>query len=798
MSLVLDGQMPEWTAAWAWSADRGGHGLTVRLFRCRFVVAERPASFRVAVSADSRYRLWLDGVPLGRGPLKGTLEHYHFETYELAPLLQPGEHVLAAEVRWFGVNTPVSEVHSPVPGWLVQGPPGAGVDTPDHWRVFALDAVSPDTTHYIGNAQHFLNHTERVEVARWPRGWEQPAFDDAGWEQAVFSDPVEITPQCGVGARRELQPRDVPLLIEEPRRFVRSIQNHREVPHRFGATPAGWSVPAGEAGEILLDAGALTTGYPELVFEGGAGRTVEITYAECLGHWRDDGEGWGWHKGVRDDLAGEAHGYRDTLRLDGGAFCYEPFHWRTFWFVRIVVSAGPSPVVVHDVRYRYTTFPQDFSGARFESSDPQSTTLFRTSVRTLELCAHETYEDCPYYEQLNYIADTRLQILASYHLANDSRLARRTLRLYRDSLRPDGLVGSRVPSVYRQILPYFALIYVLTVEDYWRWTGDRDRAFVRSCLLSIDGVLWFFRERLRADGYVGRIPPWSMVDRAPDWDGGMPPAVRDGESTYLTCLYILALEAGIRLHHAVGEPSDAVRWEPLPERLRAAVRATAWSEAEGLYLEGPGRLQDGFSQHAQCLAILSGTATPAQARRILKRLSTDPALRPMHLMQSFYLARALEAAGGYGAFHDHVLERWRRMLRQGVSTWQEYPDPTRSDCHAWSSWIAVDFVSVVLGIRPGAPGWKEVCIQPLVTGLEWARGAAPTPAGPVEVEWRREGGRLRVRGATPPEVPVVFRLPGCREERRVEGGPFAFDVPDPEPAPVRSASGVAEAAAIGG
>ena len=64
-------------------------------------------------------------------------------------------------------------------------------------------------------------------------------------------------------------------------------------------------------------------------------------------------------------------------------------------------------------------------------------------------------------------------------------------------------------------------------------------------------------------------------------------------------------------------PLDADRWRILAEDLRQAVREQAWSEREGLYLEGPGREFDAFSQHAQAMAILSGTATAAQAKRIL-------------------------------------------------------------------------------------------------------------------------------------------------------------------------------------
>jgi alpha-L-rhamnosidase len=774
MTVVLDHPVEgRWRASYAWSAERGGPGLAVRRFRKRFTLSSVPQQFVVHVSADSRYRLWVNGERVGRGPLKGTLQRYYYETYDLAPYLRAGSNVIAAEVRWFGDHTPTSEVHSRRPGFLFQGPEGAALDTPGTWRVLVDRAIEPDTTPYISNAHHFLGHWERVDGAAYPRGWTAIDYDDAGWEPAVDTGPADFPGFWGeTHPLQTLSPRDVPLLIEEPRRFVRTLQEQQEREHLFGESPLGWTLPAGQADEIVLDAGSLTTGYPELVFDGGAGRRVEVIYGECILRWEERRGRQVPVKGIRDDVAsGVVDGYRDTIVLPGGEFRYEPFHWRTFWFVRIAVSAGDEPFTLRDVHYRFTTYPQALQ-ATFEASIPDAAAMWEVSWRSLQRCAHETYEDCPYYEQLNYVADSRLQALCSMVLAGESALPKRTIRLFHDSVRPDGLVHSRVPSTVPQILPYFALIWTLMVEDYWRWVGPQDRAFVRSTLNVVDGVLWFFRERLRENGFVGQIPPWSMVDRVPGWPGGEPPAIAAGASTYLTCLYIHALDAAVRLHVEAGDPADAERWRPLAERLRLAVREGAWSEQEGLFLEGPGRLDDGLSQHSQALAILSGVATPAQAQRILERLTTDPSLYRMKFMQSFYLARALEKAGGYAAFGPHVLKLWRKALANHVSTWPEYPDPTRSDCHAWSSWIAADFVTCVLGIQPLKPGFAEIGIAPHTEVGTYARGSAPTPFGAVMVEWHKDldTSRARLQATVPEGVPVTVQVPGLEPVRYPAGG----------------------------
>ena len=79
----------------------------------------------------------------------------------------------------------------------------------------------------------------------------------------------------------------------------------------------------------------MTTSYPVFAFEGGADRMVDFVYSEALGHWNQEVRGLRWRKsGRRDDLAsGEPHGYRDVLRLPGGEYVFEPFHWRTFRYI---------------------------------------------------------------------------------------------------------------------------------------------------------------------------------------------------------------------------------------------------------------------------------------------------------------------------------------------------------------------------------------------------------------------------------------------------------------------------------
>jgi len=780
-ALVLGGNPEHWRASYAWSAENGGPGLTVRLFRRTFEASSADRrSFLIHVTADSRYRLWLNGERVGFGPAKGSLARYHFETYELAPLLRAGQNVLAAEVRWFGINAPLNETHSPVPGFLVQGPEGRGVDTPGEWRVWNSTAVTPDTTPYISNASFFLNHLERVDAARIPVGWRERGFDDQRWSTSVATGPAEAhDAPWGVAPMRVLYPRPIAALLEEPRRFVRSIRSHREVPHLFGERPAGWSLAAGEGGALLLDAGEYATGFPEVEFVGGAGREVRLVYAEALGEWTTERGQRVWRKApVRDDFTRyEAYGYPDTLTLAGGEFRWEPFYWRAFRFIQVEIAPGPAAVTVRDLRYRLGVYPQNFQ-ARFESSDPDAKKIFEVSLRTFRVGAHEIYDDSPYYEQLSYLADARIESLASLHLCNDRAMPRRTLQLFLDTIRPDGLLDSRAPCQYaRQTIAYFCFYWIFMLEDYWRWTGEEEIGFVRDCLPFVDTILLYFRRCLRPDGFLGPVDSWNMVDEIESWPSGEPPSVAHGGSTYLTAIFISAMNSAARLHGQAGEPGDALRWLNVVDRIAPIVRRDAWDEAVGLFREEAGKADRVYSQHAQAAAINAGVATEAQTTAILRRLCTDDSLLRAKSMQVFYVSCALEKAGRLEGLHRSLLTPWREYLAKHLTTWPEYPDPSRSDSHAWAAWPALEYIISVLGIRPAAPGWRGARLAPQVGGLDWAQGEAPSPHGPIRVEWRKTGGRLRFIADVPAGLATQVALPGVDVQLFPRGGRIELEGP---------------------
>jgi hypothetical protein len=74
-----------------------------------------------------------------------------------------------------------------------------------------------------------------------------------------------------------------------------------------------------------------------------------------------------------------------------------------------------------------------------------------------------------------------------------------------------------------------------------------------------------------------------------------------------------------------------------------------------------------------------------------------------------------------------------------LTTWAEIPDPSRSDCHAWSAHPNFHLLNIAAGIEPIAPGCKEVEIRPHLGELRWLEASLPHPRGDIAVKFRRVG-----------------------------------------------------------
>lgn len=742
-----------WPGAWCrYPDDALRHKPAVFLFRRTLTLAEAPARFVVHVSADARYELWVNGAKVCWGPARGDLLRWRYETVDLAPHLQAGENVLSARVTFFAHLAPMAQISAEA-GFLVQGDTEAehAASTPGAWKVWHDTAYSfsEDEMRALG-AYCCIGPSEFLDLARHPHGWERPGFDDNAWPKAVLVHRNYAAPH-GLGDAESqwwLVPRSIPAMEETPQPFGRLVRVS-------GIAPAsGWaSVPDGDSGgtplvigpgtraTLLFDHGHETCAFPEIVASGGAGATVRLAYAEALVDANNK-------KGNRNDVEGRTlRGYGDTWTLDGsgGERLLRPTWWRTFRYAELTVETKDAPVTVSSLRAAYTGYPFA-QRARFDAPElSDAADLVTIGWRTARLCAHETYMDCPYYEQLQYAGDTRIQCLVSLYTSGDARLFRNALEQLNDSRFPDGLTMSRYPSRIRQVISPFSLWWVGMVHDYWRHVPGDD-AFIRSLLPGVRGVLDWFRARLRPDGLLGPLQWWNFVDWAREWPMGVPSGATDGGSSIVTLQYALALLDASALINSCEEHGETYskqrRWLiDMVTRLDDQFRAAAKAVQKSCFDRKTMRVADTpekktFSQHAAVLAVLADAVPEKYQAAVMERVLSDPALTQATFYFRFYLNRALVKAGLGDRYLD-TLGPWRDMKAMGLTTWAENPEPTRSDCHAWSSSPNYEFLATVLGVTPGGAGFCRVRFAPHLGPLTHVAGSVPHPKGEIQASYHR-------------------------------------------------------------
>ena len=92
--------IPNNTFSWIWDAGAHKEYNAWRWFRRQWNWQGGEA--QLAITADSRFRLWINGAWVADGPVRAWPEHYQAERVNLAPYLRPGTNELRVLVQFFG------------------------------------------------------------------------------------------------------------------------------------------------------------------------------------------------------------------------------------------------------------------------------------------------------------------------------------------------------------------------------------------------------------------------------------------------------------------------------------------------------------------------------------------------------------------------------------------------------------------------------------------------------------------------------------------------------------------------
>jgi alpha-L-rhamnosidase len=732
----------EWTAGWITHPTAPLRDPIVLHFRHTLALSAVPANYVVRVSADNRFILFVNGHRVGDGPARGDLDHWRYERFDLAPLLKAGDNLITATVWNWGVYAAVAQMSDRTAFLLESEATGTGgISTPEGWQVEEEKGHRPVDRDSISLKEYMAaGPGEEIDAARYD--WDANTLS-TGSSWVAAATPMRDSIFGGVNKAHSaettgdnfwgLVPDELPPMeyaAISPGEIVRVDGAEKSKLSSFPGKQA--ELPARAHVHLILDRKALTTAYPRLTISGGKGARIKLMYAEAL-YDKDH------HKGDRDAVENrEVLGLNDGFLPDGGAHrVFEPLWWRTWRYLDLDITTGDDRITLESLTANFTAYPFK-EIAKLETGDPDLDKIWEISWRTARLDAHETYMDTPYYEQLQYIGDTRIQALISYTVGGDDRLGRQALAAFDQSRIPEGITRSRYPSALPQNIPTFSLLWIGMLHDYWMYRPDT--APVRSSIGGTRTVLDWFASHERPDGLLEKLPWWSFID----WvsTGETPTYDAQGESCITTLEYLGALNDAADLEKQFGDAHVADQYRGRASHVRTALYGKCWNAGRKLIADNAD--QKVFSQQANILAVLYDVIPKEHQQEVLKQMvAIEPGTAPDGVLSAsyyfrFYLARALEHAGMADEYLKS-LDPWRKLLPLHFSTWPEIPGDTRSDSHAWTSHPIYDLLTLVAGIEPASPGFAKVRITPHLGALPSLAATYPHPAGSIEVKYQRQG-----------------------------------------------------------
>lgn len=358
-----------WKASWIRCPQAPRREFGVCRFRKTFGLPAAPQHYVIHASGDNRYELFVNGVRVLAGPARGDLDHWRFETLDIAPQLHVGSNLLAAVVWNFAEQAPMAQMTDET-GLIVagDGPAEAAANTNESWKCeqdTSISMIPWDPKKVEG--YFVVGPGEQVDAAKYLWGWELPDYNDSSWKPSAT---LGVAGPRGIEdshSRWMLVLRTFPLMEEKQERLARVVRSSEaEVPLGFLQGRAPLTIAAHRRIKLLCDQSYLTTAYPELLVSGGRGAEITLAYAEAL--FNKDHQ-----KGNRNETEGkELRGFEDRFLPDGGEHrLFRPLWWRTFRYLQLDIQTQEEPLVLEDLRAQFTAYPFRLL-AKFETPDPDS------------------------------------------------------------------------------------------------------------------------------------------------------------------------------------------------------------------------------------------------------------------------------------------------------------------------------------------------------------------------------------------------------------------------------------------
>lgn len=508
---------------------------------------------------------------------------------------------------------------------------------------------------------------------------------------------LPFSPSVLAGKEKHLLPRPIQKLTVEPPAAVKLVAQGLFLEDNHGqpkavrmqtawlsacrkevlCTAQTWKIPEQRQADgiyLIADLGGETAGLLTLSLEVPRETEILIGFGEHLEDLR-----------VRSFVGGRNFCLRYVAKPGQNTF-FHPFLRLGLRYLQLHIYG--SEITLHRATVCPTAYPlQELPCPEMDGLYQQ---IYETGRKTLRLCMHEHYEDCPWREQSLYAMDSRIQMLCGYYAFEEYRFPRASLELMAHSLRRDGLLELCAPGKVPVNIPSFTAVYLRQVWEYTSFSGD--------CSLA-EAV--FDQMKAIADGFGARVDDtgliplyeggeyWNFYEWVPGLDGSEHPAEPVYESP-LNAFVSDGLWCFSQLCRML-RPELEAQYLEMRNKLNQQLHSQFFHRETGAYLT---RLGDSKPRHAltQAVLLFAGAVPENQVETVSQRM-IHGSLLPVSVSMTIYVFEALLKQGAQ--YREYVLGEirhiWGQMLAAGADTFWETQTGAEdfaqagSLCHGWSS-----------------------------------------------------------------------------------------------------------------
>jgi hypothetical protein len=700
------------------------------------------AAFQVGAEAPPEATLYIAGPRAVEAYVNGRLAEkieqnpdlpLKFSVFaaKMGSLLRPGKNVLALKatpgVRLSSHRNDLVVKIVPgaegveAPALLISGPKWkATTDAGSGWQSTDFDDGGWPTVHAYGSIESsidFFQANDDAGLYLWP------GYLGASSFLVHMSLPVEKVEQVypGEGSFSGLGSLTNPTSQErDPSTSSGQALKHPDPGQEFTVHLSGATVSFDQAPSLLLDFGREVTGRLELVSDSDRPMQVTVQYGES-----------------RDETLIQPYLGVDPLTILPHATAYGPKS--AFRFAKVRFLGGGPDLKFRAIRLDDIYYPVEYRGS-FESSDPLLNKIWEIGAYTSHLCMQDDVWDAPKRDRMRWAGDLDVSGLVIDDVFLDHFLMQDTM---------NRLVGNAPVTAHVNGIPGYSAWWIDTLYRYTLHTGSTE--YLQSLHQRLVQLLHVMDAEVNEKNlFANKTNAWPFVDWSPELFGDTPEARRGTQFEYY-----LAYRDGAYLLRQLGDDSNARHYEERAQQLKQAAQKYLLDSATDTF---------GDRWQTNAAAIFSGVAKPSQYGAIWNRVlstvgTTQYTAFFMTPYYNYYISSAMAETGHRREALAWIRKYWGGMVDEGATSFWEgyYPSwPKRnfhaslqaddgtgyyvSLAHGWSSGPTAWLMEEILGIQPTGPGFRMVTIRPDLAGLEWAKGAEPTPHGLLKVDLRESGG----------------------------------------------------------